>query len=533
MFRLLILWIFNMALATAQAASGGWKEVATQMLGPLAPDVIQRLDAINPNYDWSGPIRAYVPALNAAYGTDWMDPARGSSAGIVSALLQNAQADGQGWAASALPAAQDAQRSQEAQILAGQKKSNDGLFGDLGPVAQIAALIPGPQQPFLLGANALNAASQGNYVTALLNAGGAAYTGNVGGFADGLNSTMSQLAEHMGWSTPTGPVAGADAPWGVNPSSGPSPGMEDYADRLAAEDFAGGQQYLANTGQSYEQFLRSTLPALASAGVGAAALSTVTKAVAAGSTLDNALKLAGIAAPIVGAALGSNAINRASNAQLSASDRATQVLQDQFNTTRADLAPWREAGVNALNDITAGLKPGGEFTNTFTSPEFNFQEDPGYQFRLEEGEKAIARAAAARGMNNSGATYKDLLRFGQNTASDEYSKAFNRFDTNRAFDYNKFVNDQATKFNRQASVAGIGQTATNSLINAGANTASQVSNNITNAGNVNAGATIAGVNALNSGIGSALTNYTNQTNNAAILDLLRQSQGRTPTIGSQ
>lgn len=159
------------------------------MLGGLAPDVIPRLQAINPNYDWSKAIQEYVPVLNSAYGSDWMDPARGSSAGLVSVLVQKAQADGQKWAASALPAARQAQQQQQAEIQRAQNPPDKGLFGGLGPLAQLAALIPGPQQPFLMAANAANSLSQGNLIGAGLNAFGA-YNGGLGGAFDAVKGAL-------------------------------------------------------------------------------------------------------------------------------------------------------------------------------------------------------------------------------------------------------------------------------------------------------------------------------------------------------
>ncbi|ANS03860.1 hypothetical protein [uncultured Mediterranean phage uvDeep-CGR2-AD3-C76] len=66
----------------------------------------------------------------------------------------------------------------------------------------------------------------------------------------------------------------------------------------------------------------------------------------------------------------------------------------------------------------------GEFTPP-TGQEL-LEEDPGYQFRLDEGRKAMERSAAARGTLRSGATLKGLMDYGQNTASEEYQKAYNR-----------------------------------------------------------------------------------------------------------
>jgi hypothetical protein len=46
----------------------------------------------------------------------------------------------------------------------------------------------------------------------------------------------------------------------------------------------------------------------------------------------------------------------------------------------------------AVVSLTGGLAPGGEFTKSFTMDDY--QADPGYQFRLSEGEKGINNAAA-------------------------------------------------------------------------------------------------------------------------------------------
>ena len=54
------------------------------------------------------------------------------------------------------------------------------------------------------------------------------------------------------------------------------------------------------------------------------------------------------------------------------------------------------------------------------------EKDPGYQFRLAEGEKAIKRQAAARGMLNSGATLKALERYRGQLASEEFQRARQR-----------------------------------------------------------------------------------------------------------
>lgn len=52
--------------------------------------------------------------------------------------------------------------------------------------------------------------------------------------------------------------------------------------------------------------------------------------------------------------------------------------------------------------------------------------DPGYQFRLQQGQEALERSGAARGVTNTGGTLKDILDYGQQAASQEYGNVYNR-----------------------------------------------------------------------------------------------------------
>lgn len=82
----------------------------------------------------------------------------------------------------------------------------------------------------------------------------------------------------------------------------------------------------------------------------------------------------------------------------------------------------------------------------------DFQADPGYQFRLGEGQKALERSAAAKGKLYSGGTLKDLTNYNQDFASNEFANSYNRFQNNRA-----------TKYNQLASLAGLGQISANQI----------------------------------------------------------------------
>ena len=85
----------------------------------------------------------------------------------------------------------------------------------------------------------------------------------------------------------------------------------------------------------------------------------------------------------------------------------------------------------------------------FLQQRFNndvFEKDPGYQFRMDEGNKAVEAGAAARNGLLSGAAMKAMQKYSQGFASNEYGNA-----------YNRFTGDQQNMYNRLAQMAGTGQ----------------------------------------------------------------------------
>lgn len=131
----------------------------------------------------------------------------------------------------------------------------------------------------------------------------------------------------------------------------------------------------------------------------------------------------------------------------------------------------------------------------------DFQTDPGYQFRLGEGQKQIESSAAARGGLLSGAAAKALTKYNQNFASNEYQNAYNRFNTN-----------QTNTFNRLANLAGVGQQANNQLQKAGESYANNAGNALQSAGAARASGYAGQANAIGAGLGgltSAIGNYNN------------------------
>lgn len=205
-----------------------------------------------------------------------------------------------------------------------------------------------------------------------------------------------------------------------------------------------------------------------------------------------------VAAAIIGSAVvGGVAANSAAKKGAKAADNATQAQLDQQNQTRADMAPWREAGGVALGQLTAGTVNGGEFNRNFGMADF--QADPGYQFRMSEGMRGIESSAAARGGLLNGGTLRALNRYNQDSASGEFQNAYNRFN-----------NDQSQRFNRLSSLAGTGQTVNTQLGQLGAQTANNVGNNMMQAANARASGYVGAANAITGATGSYVNNYQQQ-----------------------
>lgn len=188
-----------------------------------------------------------------------------------------------------------------------------------------------------------------------------------------------------------------------------------------------------------------------------------------------------------GALISSNGAQNAAQTQASAAQSASQLQYQEFQQQQQNQQPWLAAGSNALSQMQ-----NPSFQQSFNMSDF--QQDPGYQFDLQQGQQAIDRSAAASGGLQSGGTLKAAAQYSQGMASNEYQNAYNRFN-----------NNQTQQFNRLASLAGLGQTANGQLNQAGSAMAGQVGSNMMGAANAQGAATIAGANAY----GGALSNLGN------------------------
>jgi hypothetical protein len=170
--------------------------------------------------------------------------------------------------------------------------------------------------------------------------------------------------------------------------------------------------------------------------------------------------------------------------------------------------PFREAGLAGQNRLMELLGLGkdkkaqgfGKYASAeFTPANFLANQDPGYAFRMSEGMKALDRSAASRGGLLSGATLRGAQRYGQDLASQEYQNAFNRYQTARTNTLNPFQ-----------SLAGVAQSASNTMGNAAGQFGQQMGANIIGAGNAAAAGQVGAANAISQGVGQGINFYQGQ-----------------------
>lgn len=184
------------------------------------------------------------------------------------------------------------------------------------------------------------------------------------------------------------------------------------------------------------------------------------------------------------------AAESAAAAQEEAAQQALALQREMWEQQRADQQPWMQAGQATLADLLRQMQGGGFDNRTDPSQLAN---DPGFQFRMAEGQKALERSAAARGGLRSGATLKSLARYSQGVASDEFNNAWNRTETSNA-----------NRYNRLANLAGVGQASAQHLGGLGQGFANSASSLYGAIGNANSAGIIGQANGYNGGASRTL-----------------------------
>jgi len=225
-----------------------------------------------------------------------------------------------------------------------------------------------------------------------------------------------------------------------------------------------------------------------------------------------------VAAAIGGSALlGAASSEAAAQAQLQGTREGIQSTERMFNLTNQQQEPWRATGGMALSELNKLMGPGysssylvdpttgktvmiNNAMRAFSTEDFNKGIDPGYQFRLQQGQDLAKRQGNVGGGLVGGNVMKGLEDYTQDSASQEFMNAFNRSETGKQ-----------NVFNRLASIAGLGQTSVGQTTQAG-----------TAAGNTLAALGVAGGNAAAGGLTGAASALTGGANSYANYSLLNK-----------
>jgi len=248
--------------------------------------------------------------------------------------------------------------------------------------------------------------------------------------------------------------------------------------------------------------------------------------------LTTALVAGGLAAAgtLGGAAMASGAAGKAASTQASAAEQAQQLQateaqnalnfqKQEFSTQQQNLQPWLQAGQGALGKLT-NLQP-------FQAPTgATEQNDPGYQFRLQQGQQALDNSAAAKGSLLSGNTLEAQQQYGQNYASNEYNNVYNRAFGQYQQNYNQLAGLAGTGQTAATNLGQQGQQAAQNMGNIALTTGAQQGQQMNNAAAATASGYVGGANAW----GGALGNSTGNLSQLAMLNqLFGQQQGNPAT----
>ena len=206
--------------------------------------------------------------------------------------------------------------------------------------------------------------------------------------------------------------------------------------------------------------------------------------------MDLAKGIIPIAAPIIGGAINAGAANDA--AQISADATAASLAEQkrQFDIGQANQTPWMNAGKSALGGQLDLMGLPGGTNGSSTNSLAELQNSPGYQFRLDQGRRALEASFGGHGGMQSGKAGTAINEYGQNYATGEYGN----------------------RLQQLANLSGTGQASASGMAAGGMNYAGNVGNlTMANAGN-QATSGINAAAATQSGIlgaGNALSSYLN------------------------
>lgn len=205
---------------------------------------------------------------------------------------------------------------------------------------------------------------------------------------------------------------------------------------------------------------------------------------------------------LAGGIVAGRAARGSAQTQVEAAQQANDMLRRMYEEQRGDLAPYRETGYRGLEQL-AGLGDTpftyGQYTptetldpnaytfdpsyHTFDPSAYAFQygqappeasqynlpgqvnigsgqdllsQDPGYQWRVQQGQKALESSAASKGGLVSGAQMRAAQDYGQGLASQEYGQAYGRAREREQAGYERGLQRYGLDTQREQTMYGRG-----------------------------------------------------------------------------
>ena len=197
---------------------------------------------------------------------------------------------------------------------------------------------------------------------------------------------------------------------------------------------------------------------------------------------------------VIGGAVASRGASKAARAQQQAAQTAAATEERMLERQLAETAPFRQLSLEQLNRLAALYGPEGAYTRAPGMEEI--QMDPGYGFRLAEGQKALERRLAAGGRMFSGGALKAGTQYGQEMASQEFQNAYSRARQQRADVTNALL-----------GIGGYGPSLASSAAGAIGQTGSSIANLQMGAGQARASGYLGQSNALAQALGQGAMGY--------------------------
>ena len=234
--------------------------------------------------------------------------------------------------------------------------------------------------------------------------------------------------------------------------------------------------------------------------------------------------VAAVVGGVGGSVLGGMSARKQAEAKEKALAKARGEVTEAYNTSKGYYDPYYQTGTAASNRLAEMMGIGGDakaagygsLMKNFSMADY--QQDPGYQFRLQEGLKQLGRTSAARGGALSGATLKGTQGYAQNLASQEYGNAYDRYMAQNQNRYNMLAGQQGVGYRAGGDLANLstnyGANMANFYIGAGALDAAKTKakydmyTGILNAG-TNFGGSVAGAGGFSNffGVGAGAGQY--------------------------